>query len=134
MILRILRFLAAAMLLIGSVGPVYGAPRSNGYLWRASTGGRIRGRPVSTRDGVVCLLSEDRHLYALDEYTGRRIRRTYLGGRVWDSLCIGVDGTVYTVLKDGDLVAVGRAGGVAWRFKAKGLPVGNPAAVADGTI
>jgi outer membrane protein assembly factor BamB len=60
--------------------------------------------------------------------------RTYLGGRVWDSLCIGSDGTVYTVLKDGDLVAVGQGGGVAWKFKAAGLPVGNPAAVDDGTV
>ncbi|MBN1687456.1 MAG: PQQ-binding-like beta-propeller repeat protein [Spirochaetales bacterium] len=107
---------------------------SSEYIWRASTGGRIRGRPAAARDGTVYALSEDRHLYALSEYTGRIEWRTYLGGRVWDSLSIGADGTIYTVLKDGDLVAVGRGGGVAWKLKAAGTPVGNPAAVDDGTI
>lgn len=129
-----LRLLAASLLLTVVVTQIYSGPGTSGYLWRASTGGRIRGRPVCTRDGVVYLLSEDRHLYALEEHTGRRIWRTYLGGRVWNSLCIGADGTVYTVLKDGDLLAIGRGGGIAWRVKAKGLPVGNPAAVVDGTI
>ncbi len=104
------------------------------YIWRASTGGKIRGRPVATRDGTVYVLSEDRHLYALEESSGRVVWRTFLGGRVWDSLCIGADGTIYTALKDGDLIAVARGGGVAWKFKAAGLPVGNPAAVDDGTI
>ncbi len=109
-------------------------PDSGGYVWRASTGGRIRGRPVATRSGTIYVLSEDRHLYSLDEYTGGVEWKAYLGGRVWDSLCIGADGTIYTVLKDGDLVAVNSGGGIAWKFNSSGLPVGNPAAVNDGTV
>ncbi len=132
--LRTLRLFAASIMLTIVVAHIYAGPGTSGYLWRASTGGRIRGRPVATRDGVVYLLSEDRHLYALEEHTGRRIWRTFLGSRVWNSICIGADGTVYTVLKNGDLVAVGRGGGIAWKFKARGLPVGNPAAVVDGTV
>jgi outer membrane protein assembly factor BamB len=104
------------------------------YFWRATTGGRIRGRPAATRDGRVYVLSEDRHMYALDEERGAVLWRSYLGGRVWDSLCIGADGTIYTVLKDGDLLAINRSGGLVWRFKATGLPVGNPAAGPDGTV
>ena len=104
------------------------------YSWRAMTGGRIRGRPAVTRDGRVYALSEDRHMYAFDEDRGTILWRSFLGGRVWDSLCIGTDGTIYTVLKDGDLLAVNRSGGIVWRFEAAGLPIGNPAAGPDGTI
>ena len=131
---RAIAFCAGLLLFALAASQIPGYADSIGYLWRASTGGRIRGRPVSTRDGVVYILSEDRHMYALEEHTGCRKWRTYLGGRVWDSLCIGADGTVYTVLKDGDLVAVGRGGGIAWKYKANGLPVGNPAAIVDGTV
>jgi outer membrane protein assembly factor BamB len=124
--------IVALLLLCAPMAPVY--PDTGGYIWRASTGGKIRGRPVATRNGTVYTLSEDRHVYALDEETGAVEWRAFLGGRVWDSLCIGADGTIYTVLKDGDLVAVGPGGTIAWKFKATGVPVGNPAAVHDGTV
>ena len=124
--------IVSLLLLYAPLGRVY--PDSEGYIWRASTGGKIRARPVATRNGTVYVLSEDRHVYALDEYAGGVGWRAFLGGRVWDSLCIGADGTIYTVLKDGDLVAVNRGGGIAWKFKAAGVPVGNPAAVNDGTV
>ncbi len=120
------------LLICAPVDRVY--PDTGGYTWRASTGGKIRGRPVATRNGTAYVLSEDRHVYALDEYTGRVEWRAFLGGRVWDSLCIGTDGTIYTVLKDGDLIAVSRGGGIAWKLKAAGMPVGNPATVNDGTV
>ena len=123
---------AILFLLCGAQRPV--EADSAEYTWRAATGGRIRGRPVATRDGTVYVLSEDRHLYALSEYSGRIEWRTYLGGRVTDSLSIGADGSVYTVLKNGEIVAVGRGGGIAWKLKAPGEPVGNPATVVDGTL
>ena len=127
-------WLMLIILLLFCAPPERGFTDTAGYIWRASTGGKIRGRPVASMSGTVYVLSEDRHMYALDESTGSVSWRAFLGGRVWDSLCIGADGTVYTVLKDGDLLAVGRGGGIAWKYKAKGLPVGNPAAIKDGTV
>ncbi|MBT3275015.1 MAG: PQQ-binding-like beta-propeller repeat protein [Spirochaetales bacterium] len=113
---------------------LFGQTKTDEYLWRISTGGRIRGRAVTASYGVVYALSEDRHMYAVQESTGRLLWKAFLGGRVWNSLCIGSDGTLYTVLKDGDLIAVNPQGGVVWRFKASGLPAGSPAAGRDGTV
>ena len=109
-------------------------PQSTSFLWRYSTGGKIRGRPAVTEDGAVYIVSEDRHLYAFEERTGRPIWRSYLKGRVWGGLSIGPDGTVYTVLKSGTLLAINPSGGIAWEYEAEGIPIGDPAVSSDGTV
>ena len=103
-------------------------------LWRFSTGGQIRGRPAVTNDGIVYVLSEDRYLYSLDEQSGKMRWRCFIGGRVWDSIAVGPDGTIYTVLKTGALIAINREGKTIWRFGNAGTPVGDPAIAHDGSI
>ncbi len=102
--------------------------------WQYATGGRVRSRPAVTESGVVYALSEDRYLYAIEEEKGKLLWRSYLGGRVWDSLAISRDGTIITVLKNGEVVAVNPHGGIIWRREMDGTPVGAPAIGIDGAI
>lgn len=121
------------LLLVGASG-LSGQDQDATFLWRYSTGGKIRGRPAVTESGTVYVVSEDRHLYAFDEFTGTPIWRSYLKDRVWGGLSIGIDGTIYASLKKGDLLAINPFGGVAWRYEADGIPVGDPAVGGDGTL
>ena len=122
------------MLLAFSGASLSAQDESAAFLWRYSTGGKIRAKPAVTEDGTVYALSEDRHLYAFEERTGKPIWRAFLKDRVWGGLSIGPDGTVFAALKTGKLVAVNPQGGIAWEYTAFGIPVGDPAVSSDGTI
>ena len=103
-------------------------------LWRYTTGGRIRSRPAVSSDGVVYVLSEDRHLYALEGETGKLLWRRRLHRQVSDSLALASDGTAYVGLKNGDLLAINPSGGEVWRARCGSAPAGDPAIGGDGTI
>lgn len=127
-----LKALLPIVLLFLSLGSLYSD--GNDLLWRFTTGGKIRGNPAVTDDGIVYALSEDRHLYAIDETDGSLIWRCPLQERVWESLSVGPDGSIYTVSKNGQIIAVNPFGSVIWRFDGDGIPAGNPVVAADGSI
>ncbi len=102
-------------------------------LWRAATGGQIRGSPVLGPTGMVYATSEDGYLYAWDSQGAPQWKRD-LGVVAADSISVSDDGSIYTGLRSRDLVAINPRGLLVWRTGLDGLPVGDPCIASDGTI
>ena len=108
-------------------------PQSSPYLWRAATGGQIRGRPAVGPDGTTYALSEDAYLYAWVS-GGSLLWKHDLAEMPVDCLAVSADGTVYAGLRNQDFIAVNPRGGRLWTVRLDGLPAGDPALAEDGTV
>jgi outer membrane protein assembly factor BamB len=108
-------------------------PQTSPYLWRAATGGQIRGRPAVGPDGTTYALSEDSYLYAWVS-AGSLLWKHDLGSMPEDCLAVSADGTVYAGLRSQELIAVNPRGGRIWTVQLDGLPAGDPAVAEDGTV
>lgn len=113
--------------------PQSALPQSSPYVWRAATGGQIRGRPAVGPDGTTYALSEDSYLYAWVS-GGSLLWKHDLGWLPWDCLAVSADGTVYAGLRNQDFIAVNPRGGRLWTVRLDGLPAGDPAVTEDGTV
>ncbi len=106
--------------------------------WREATGGELRGSPALSRDGTLYALSDDEYLYAFDSKArdpADRLRwKRRLGWLPADCLSVGLDGTVYCGLKNGDFLAFNPRGELLWRLRLGAPPAGDPSISADGTL
>lgn len=103
-------------------------------LWRHVCAGKILGRPAASGDRVF-LVAEDRYLYALTT-DGKMMWRKWLEGRPAASLAVGVDGSVYVGMRNGELNAFNRMGGLIWTFRPQGEDeaAGDPVVAPNGRI
>jgi len=125
--------LCALAALAPAAGTQAALPQSSPYLWRAATGGQIRGRPAVGPDGTTYALSEDSYLYAWVS-GGSLLWKHDLGWLPWDCLAVSGDGTVYAGLRNQDFIAVNPRGGRLWTVRLDDLPAGDPAVAEDGTV
>lgn len=83
--------------------------------WRFTTQGKVRSSPAVAR-GIVCVGSEDGHLYALDAATGSLRWKVQTGGNLSSSPAI-VNGEVYVTGGDGAVYAFDLGTGLRrWSF------------------
>ncbi|HTJ24266.1 MAG TPA: PQQ-binding-like beta-propeller repeat protein, partial [Gemmatimonadaceae bacterium] len=140
--------LAAGRILVGGGdGVVYAIdPARGAVLWKAQTGGRIRGTPA-VHDNRVFIGSFDGRVYAFDLHDGRRIWRYDTEGVGLNSANFGFDrrsiqsspsvgdGMVYIGARDGFLYALDeRTGALRWKFDHKVSWVNSSPAFAEGVV
>lgn len=131
----------------GGDGVLYAIDPARGtVLWRAPTGGRIRGTPA-VHDGRVFIGAFDGRVYAFELQSGRRIWRYDTEGVGLNSANFGFDrrsiqsspsvggGMVFVGARDGFLYALDETtGALRWRFDHKVSWVNSSPAFSDGVV
>ena len=102
-------------------------------LFRLPTGGRIVGPVLEDSAGRLLLTSEDRYLYRLGR-DGSIQRRDDVRGFPAGFASLGIDDTLYTVLRGRVLAAINRGGRELWRLRLADLPAADPVIGSSGEL
>jgi len=108
------------------------APNTNQTIWKYTTGLDVRSSPA-VANGIVFVGSNDRKVYALDQYTGAQVWNFTTGSWVTSSPGVA-DGKVFVGSVDRKVYCLDAATGAhIWNFTT-GLGVGSSPAVAYGKV
>jgi outer membrane protein assembly factor BamB len=153
---RVVYVFSSALALLAAGQSAYGTTGTTSHLWQITLDGGIWGSPTVAQDGSIIVGTARASVGASTNYVNLRAGRLYsispagttnwsmdVGGAVWATPALGVDGTIYFGVEadyGGRLpaqhrfYAVSQTGTIKWQIAFPNIIDSSPAIGADGSI